>query len=261
MKKLKLSRGKVLTLALAVLLAVLCCAAGSGWAAATAPQRKFMLHFERIWPYYKVFYNGMINSLWITLASVIMGSILGTLLALLKISRIPPLSAFATVYTSVFRGTPLMVQLFLVYFATPQIFGYQILAFNAVVLSFGLNSAAYVSEILRGGIQSIDIGQREAAMALGVGYRPMMFDIVIPQAIRTVLPSLVNELIALLKDTSIVATIGMLDMMRAAQTAMNATYLAFEPFIVVAGMYYVLVMILATFAARLERRLHKSDRN
>ena len=130
-----------------------------------------------------------------------------------------------------------------------------------MVLTFGLNSAAYVSEILRGGIQSIDVGQHEAAMALGVPYRAMMFDIVIPQALRTVLPSLVNELIALLKDTSIVATIGMLDMMRAAQTAMNSTYLAFEPFIVVAGMYYVLVMIFTAVASRLERRLHKSDRN
>ncbi|OON89219.1 arginine ABC transporter permease [Pyramidobacter sp. C12-8] len=219
------------------------------------------MHFERIWPYYKVFYRGMINSLEVTFMSVIMGSVCGTVLALLKVSRLGPLSWFATAYTSVFRGTPLMVQLFLVYFATPQLFDYQIPAFNAVVLTFGLNSAAYVSEILRGGIQSIDVGQREAAMALGVPYRAMMFDIVIPQALRTVLPSLVNELIALLKDTSIVATIGMLDMMRAAQTAMNSTYLAFEPFIVVAGMYYVLVMIFTAVASRLERRLHKSDRN
>ncbi|WP_303296597.1 amino acid ABC transporter permease [Pyramidobacter piscolens] len=243
-------------LALAAVLAL----AGLAWAA-PAPARRCALHFERIWPYYKVFYRGMINSREVTFMSVIMGSVCGTVLALLKVSRLGPLSWFATAYTSVFRGTPLMVQLFLVYFATPQLFDYQIPAFNAVVLTFGLNSAAYVSEILRGGIQSIDVGQREAAMALGVPYRAMMFDIVIPQALRTVLPSLVNELIALLKDTSIVATIGMLDMMRAAQTAMNSTYLAFEPFIVVAGMYYVLVMIFTAVASRLERRLHKSDRN
>ena len=221
--------------------AVLLVWAGLAWAAPAVPARRFALHFERIWPYYKVFYNGMINSLEVTFMSVIMGSICGTVLALLKVSRLGPLSWFATAYTSVFRGTPLMVQLFLVYFATPQLFDYQIPAFNAVVLTFGLNSAAYVSEILRGGIQSIDVGQREAAMALGVPYRAMMF--------------------ALLKDTSIVATIGMLDMMRAAQTAMNSTYLAFEPFIVVAGMYYALVMIFTAVASRLERRLHKSDRN
>ena len=212
-----------------------------------AAARKFTLHFERILPFYKVFYNGMVNSLEITFMAVLMGAFFGTVLALLKVARLGPLSWLAAAYTSVFP--------------TPQLFGYKIPAMQAVVLTFGLNSAAYVSEILRGGIQSIDVGQREAALALGVGYRPMMFDIVIPQALRTVLPSLVNEFIALLKDTSIVATIGMLDMMRAAQTAMNTTYLAFEPFIVVAGMYYVLVMIFTLIASRLERRLHKSDRD
>ena len=254
------SRKRGIMLFLLAAAAVLAVVAGTAMAASTAPARKFVLHFERIWPFYKVFYNGLINSLQITFVSLIVGSIFGTLLALLKVSRIRPLIWLSTAYTSIFRGTPLMVQLFIVYFATPQLFNYQIPAFNAVIITFGLNSAAYISEILRGGIQSVDVGQREAAMALGVGYRQMMFDIVIPQALRTVLPSLVNEFIALLKDTSIVATIGMLDMMRAAQTAMNSTYLAFEPFIIVAGMYYVLVMIFAAFASRLERRLHKSDR-
>lgn len=230
-------------------------------AAATAPVREFQLHFERIFPFYKVFLNGLVNSLKITILSLIVGSLFGTILALFRVSRLGPLGWFAAVYTSLFRGTPLMVQLFIVYFATPQLTGYQIQALHAVVITFGLNSAAYVSEILRGGIQSVDVGQREAAMALGVPYRPMMFDIVIPQALRTVLPALVNEMIALLKDTSIVATIGMLDMMRAAQTAMNTTYLAFEPFIIVAGMYYVLVMLLAMCAKNLERRLRKSDRD
>lgn len=247
--------------ALLLVAAAVLAPAALAWAADTVPARKLVLHFERIWPFYKVFYNGMVNSLKITFVSVILGSLCGTVLALVKVARLGPLSWFSVAYTSLFRGTPLMVQLFIVYFATPQLFNYKIPAFNAVVITFALNSAAYISEILRGGIQSIDIGQREAAMALGVGYRPMMFDIVIPQALRTVLPSLVNELIALLKDTSIVATIGMLDMMRAAQTAMNSTYLAFEPFIIVAGMYYVLVMIFTTISSRLERRLHKSDRN
>ncbi len=241
-------------------LTVLVCAV-CACAAETAPAREFELHFDRIWPFYKLFYNGMLNSLKVTCLSLFVGSCCGTLLALLRVSRLGPLSWFAAVYTSIFRGTPLMVQLFIVYFATPQVFNYQIPAINAVVITFGLNSAAYISEVLRGGIQSIDIGQREAAMALGVPYRPMMFDIVIPQALKTVLPALVNELISLLKETSIVATIGMLDMMRAAQTAMNATYLAFEPFIVVAGMYYVLVMLLTIFARKLERRLRKSDRD
>ena len=166
--------------------------------------------FKILTKYGNFYAEGVRNTLIISLLAVCIGTILGALMALARMSRLRPLRWLATAYIEFFRGTPLMVQLFIVYFATPQVFGYQIPAMNAVVITFGLNSAAYISEVLRGGIQSIDIGQREAAMALGVPYRPMMFDIVIPQALKTVLPALVNELIALLKETSIVATIGML---------------------------------------------------
>ncbi len=231
--------------------------ATAAWADGAAGGLK--LDFGRILPFHMIFLEGAVNTLKVTFLSLIVGSALGTILALVKVARIRLLAPLATFYTSVFRGTPLLVQLFLVYFATPQLMNYQIPPINAVVITFGLNSAAYVSEILRGGIQSVDAGQREAALSLGVPYRTMMFDIVIPQALKTVLPALVNESIALLKESSLVATIGMLDMMRAAQTAMNATYLAFEPFIIVAVMYYVLVMILTFFADRLERRLRRSD--
>ncbi len=219
------------------------------------------LQFGRILPYKKVFLNGLSNTLKITAISLIGGTVLGVLLSIAKVSNIRILKLFAQFYTSIFRGTPLMVQLFLVYFATPQLTGYDIPPFIAAVVSFSLNSGAYISEILRGGIESIDSGQVEASLALGVGRRDTMFDIVIPQALRSVLPALVNEAIALLKDSSLVSTIGMLDMMRASQTAMNATYLAFEPFLVVAVMYYILVMFLNFVAKELERRLKKSDRS
>lgn len=219
------------------------------------------LHFGRVLEYKKLFVNGLVISLKFTLLSAVAGIVLGTVLALVKVSKIKPLQIFANVYTSVFRGTPLLVQLFLVYFATPQLIGYKIPTLNAAVITFGLNSAAYVSEILRGGIQSIDRGQYEAAMALGVPYYKMMKDIVIPQAVKVVLPGLVNEMIALLKESSLVSTIGVVDMMRASQTVMNVTYLAFEPFIIVALMYYILVMILTSFANVLEGRLRKNDRN
>lgn len=219
------------------------------------------LHFERALEYKKLFINGLIISLKFTVLSAIAGITLGTILALVKVSKIKCLQIFANIYTSVFRGTPLLVQLFLVYFATPQLIGYKIPTLHAAVITFGLNSAAYVSEILRGGIQSIDKGQYEAAMALGIPYYKMMKDIIIPQAVKVVLPGLVNEMIALLKESSLVSTIGVVDMMRASQTVMNVTYLAFEPFIIVALMYYVLVMILTSFANILEGRLRKNDRN
>lgn len=217
------------------------------------------LNFARLIPYKNVFINGLVNTLKITAFSLVGGTVLGVLLALAKVSNIKILKPFAQFYTSIFRGTPLMVQLFLVYFATPQLFNYDIPAFTAAVITYSLNSGAYVSEILRGGIESVSHGQTEAALALGVSRNATMFDIVIPQALRSVLPALVNEAIALLKDSSLVATIGMLDLMRASQTAMNATYLAFEPFLLVAIVYYVLVMFLTYIAKRLEVGMRKSD--
>lgn len=216
-------------------------------------------HFERIFPFYRVFLNGLASTLELTFFSLIGGFLLGILLSIIKVSRFHVLSLLARFYTSVFRGTPLLVQLFIVYFATPQLTGYKIPPVTAAVITFSLNSAAYVSEILRGGIQSVERGQSEAALALGVRKKDVMFDIIIPQALKTVLPALVNEGIALLKDSSLVSTIGMLDLMRAAQVSMNVTYLAFEPFILVALVYYILVMILNFVANKMERRLRRSD--
>ncbi|WP_445486875.1 amino acid ABC transporter permease [Niallia sp. 03133] len=218
------------------------------------------LEFERIVPFKKVFINGLVNTLKITFISLIGGLVLGILLAVIKVSKIKLLKLFAQFYTSVFRGTPLLVQVFIIYFATPQLTGYEIPAFHAAVIAFSLNAGAYISEILRGGIEAVDKGQMEAAMSLGVSKRDAMLDIIIPQAVKTVLPAMVNETISLLKESSLVSTIGMLDLMRSAQVAMNSTYLAFEPFIVVALIYYVLVMILNSFAGILERRLKRSDR-
>lgn len=217
------------------------------------------LHFEQIVPSIPLLLSGILVTLKFTILSTIAGFVWGTILALIKVSKIKPLAWFGIAYTSIFRGTPLLVQLFLVYFATPQIIGYSIPELQAAVITFGLNSAAYVSEILRGGILAVDKGQREAAMALGVPYNRMMFDIVIPQALKHILPALVNESIALLKDSSLVATIGVMDVLRGAQVIQNLTYLAFEPFIVAAVIYYVLVMILTAIANQLERRVRQSD--
>lgn len=130
---------------------------------------------------------------------------------------------------------------------------------QAGVLTFGLNSAAYISESIRGGILSVDKGQWEAAMALGVPKTKMMIDIIFPQAFKNILPSLVNESIALLKDSSLVTIIAVGDVMRWAQLVQTKTFRAFEPFIVAALVYYVLVMILTFIGNRLERRARVSD--
>ena len=123
-----------------------------------------------------------------------------------------------------------------------------------------MNSAAYISESMRGGINAIDRGQYEAAMALGVPYTPMMKDIILPQAIKSVLPSLVNEFIGLLKNTTLIASIGLVDLLRTGQLIQAATYRAFEPFFAIAVFYYLLVMILSYCGKLLERKVNKSDR-
>ena len=140
--------------------------------------------------------QGILVTLQFTAISAFFGFIWGTILSLFKISIFKPLVWFANAYTSIFRGTPLLLQIALVYYATPQLTGYDIPALLAGVITFTLNSGAYISETIRGGILAVDKGQREAALSLGVPYQPMMKDIILPQAIKNILPALVNESIA-----------------------------------------------------------------
>lgn len=219
------------------------------------------LNFAKIADYMPMYINGIQVTLKFTGLSLLFGFILGVLLAVGKVSNIKILNLFGTVYTSIFRGIPLLVQIFMVYFATPQLFGWQITALQAGVITFAFNSSAYISESLRGGIMGVDKGQREAAMALGVSYKSMMIDIVMPQALKHVLPALVNESINLLKESALVSTIGVVDTMRTSQLIMNKTYIAFEPLLISASIYYVFVMILTGISTLLERRLRRSDRD
>lgn len=218
-----------------------------------------MLDFTILTDYLPMLGQAILLTLEFTLLSTIVGYIWGVLLSLIKISKVKPLAWFAQFYTSIFRGTPLLVQLMLIYYATPQLLNYQITALQAGVLTFGLNSAAYISESIRGGILSVDKGQWEAAMSLGVPKHRLMIDIVFPQAFKNTLPSLVNESIALLKDSSMVSIIGVADTMRWASLIQAKTFRAFEAFIVAAVVYYILVMALTTLGRYLERRVRVSD--
>ena len=218
-----------------------------------------MLDFTILTDYLPMLGNAIILTLEFTLLSTIVGFLWGIVLSLIKISKVKPLVLFAQFYTSIFRGTPLLVQLMLIYYATPQLLNYQITALQAGVLTFGLNSAAYISESIRGGILSVDKGQWEAAMSLGVPKYRLLLDIVFPQAFKNTLPSLVNESIALLKDSSMVSIIGVADTMRWASFIQAKTFRAFEAFIVAALVYYVLVMALTTLGHYLERKVRVSD--
>ena len=214
------------------------------------------MNFSVVEPYASMFWGGLAVTLEVTGAALVLAFALGAVIAVLKVLPCRPLRLLLDFYTSVFRGIPLIVLLFIAYFATPQLTGFKISMFAASVLTLGLNGSATVSETLRGGIEGVDAGQYDASRALALPYTTMMARIIIPQALRSVAPALVNEVITVLKSSSLVATIGLMDMMRAAQSVQALTYRAFEPFIVVAIIYYVIVMCLTAVARGLEKRLH-----
>ncbi|CBN58018.1 Polar amino acid ABC transporter, inner membrane subunit [Kamptonema sp. PCC 6506] len=220
---------------------------------------KFGLDFGKILPNLPFILGGIWVTLTFTLLSAFLGFIWGIVLSLFKISTIKPLSLFANGYTSIFRGTPLILQLTLVYFATPQLTGYNISALQAGVITFFLNSGAYISETIRAGIQAVDKGQKEAAESLGVPYKLMMGDIILPQALKNILPALVNESIALLKDSALVSVIGVEDLLRRATIVGAEKYIYFEPLIFVGIIYYLMVLSLTWGANVLERRLQSSS--
>lgn len=214
------------------------------------------MNFSVVKPYASMFWGGLAVTLEVTGAALVLAFALGAVIAVLKVLPCRPLRLLLDFYTSIFRGIPLIVLLFIAYFATPQLTGFKISMFAASVLTLGLNGSATVSETLRGGIEGVDAGQYDASRALALPYTTMMARIIIPQALRSVAPALVNEVITVLKSSSLVATIGLMDMMRAAQSIQALTYRAFEPFIVVAVIYYVIVMCLTAVARVLEKRLH-----
>ncbi|GAB6429841.1 MULTISPECIES: amino acid ABC transporter permease [Bacillus] len=217
------------------------------------------LDFSAITPSIPYILKGLEVTLKIVAVSALVGFILGTLLALCKIARIRVLNIAADFYTSIFRGTPLVLQLMIIYFGVPQIIGYEIPAFVAAVLAFSLNSGAYMSEVIRAGIQAVDKGQTEAAMALGIPYGKMMRNIIFPQALKNILPALVNEFATLTKESAVVTVIGATDLMRRAYIVGGETFKYLEPLLFVGLIYYMLVIILTLVGKAIEGRMKKSD--
>ena len=212
--------------------------------------------------------NGVGTTLLVTAIALALGIVLGSVVALVRVAhdqqrpgrKNPVLGFFnavCQVYTTIIRGTPMMVQLLImsmVIFANSRNFT------MVGALALGINSGAYVSEIIRGGLMAVDPGQMEAGRSLGLNYMTTMVVIIIPQAIRAVLPALGNEFIILLKDTSLITTIGGKELLYAAQGIMNRTYEAMFPLLGVALIYLVLVMLFSKLLGVLERRLRQSDR-
>ncbi|MFV0635545.1 amino acid ABC transporter permease [Mitsuokella sp.] len=197
----------------------------------------------------------------ITALSVALGVVIGLFVGIARISSIRILRIFAAIYVDFFRGTPLLVQIFLVYFALPVITGQRVDPFVAAIGSCGINSGAYVAEIFRAGIQSIDKGQMEAGRSLGMTWGQTMRYIIVPQAFKRVIPPLGNEFIALLKDSSLVSVIGFEELTRRGQLIIAKTYGSLEIWLSVAVIYLAMTLTISQFVAYLERRYKTDDRH
>lgn len=208
--------------------------------------------------YGSFYWIGIKYTLILSVLSLFFGFFLGTLLALTRLSKHKVLSYLATAYIEFFRGTPLMVQLYMVYFGSFIVFGLDMNRFISGLIAVSLNSAAYVAEIIRSGINSVDKGQKEAGLSLGLKESQVMRHIILPQAFKNVLPALGNELVTLIKETSIASTIGVTELMYNADKVNVASY-DFRALVVAAGIYFLITFTMSKSLGGLERRLAGND--
>ena len=230
---------------------------------------KINIDFTKLIPWTNVFIQGTIVTIVLSLVTVVLGSIFGLTAAMMKQSRYKPLRLLADLYTQLIRGTPMLVQLLIWLYALPQI-GIKFPAlpflgnvygsreFITAVIALSINSGAYVCELLRGGLQSIDKGQMEAGLSLGLSRRQTMQKIIVPQAIKVILPGLGNEFITMIKESAIVSTVGIFDVTYSSNIIKASTYSTFEPLIVVAMIYLFLTLITTKLMGLMERKL-KTD--
>ena len=215
---------------------------------------------------YEKVLEGLKNTLIIAIAGLIIGIIVGILIATVRVvpkyKRLPRvLNGICSFYVGLFRGTPMVVQLLVCYYVLLPILGIKMSGVEVSVLVFGLNSGAYISEIMRGGIMSVDGGQMEAGRAMGLSFATTMRMIVIPQAIKNIIPTLGNEFIALIKETSVVSFVGASDLYVAFNYIGSNSYEFMVPYLVMAVTYIAIVMLISLGIKLIERRLRKSDRS
>ena len=217
--------------------------------------------FDLIFRSLPLLLTGAVVTLQITIISVGMGFIIGMFVGMARLARLWPVRIAAAVYVDFIRGTPLLVQIFIIYFALPLITGRRIDPFIAAITACSINSGAYVAEIFRAGIQSIDKGQMEAGRSLGMSWGQTMRYIVLPQAFKRIVPPLGNEFIAMLKDSSLVSVIGFEELTRRGQLIIARTYGSFEIWSSVALIYLVMTLTISRLVDFLERRLKTDDRH
>ena len=209
--------------------------------------------------------QGLQNTLLIAISGLIIGIMIGTLIATVRVfpkyKRLPRvLNSICSFYVALFRGTPMVVQLLVFYYVLLPLLGVHMTVVQVAMAVFGLNSGAYISEIMRSGIQSVDSGQLEAGRAVGLGFGVSMCKIVIPQAVKNILPTLGNEFITLIKETSVVSFVGAADLYVAFSYIGSNSYEFMVPYLVMAMIYILLVLVISLLVKLMERSLKKSDR-
>ncbi len=209
--------------------------------------------------YGMMFVKGTGVTLYMAFLTVLFGAILGSLICLARRSRFAPLRWVAAAYVEVIRGTPMLLQITLSYLVLPDLLNMDIQPLYCVILALILNSAAYVSEIIRAGIQAVDVGQAEAARSLGLSSTMTMREIILPQAIKNILPALCNEFIMIVKDSSLGSTFFVGELMTVQATIKGALYLTLEPLMIVAMIYFCLTFTLSKGVVLLERRMSRGD--
>ena len=215
--------------------------------------------------YKRVLYEGLTNTLIIAVSGLLIGIVIGTVIAAVKVMpkyKLMPrvLDGICSVYVGFFRGTPIVVQLLLAYYVICPLIGVKLGSLNTCVIVFGLNSGAYVSEMMRAGIQSVDYGQMEAGRALGMSYFATMMKIIVPQAVKNILPTLGNEFIALIKDTSVASFVAAVDLYKVFTEIGTSNYEYLVPYLAMALIYIILVLLITLLFKIIEKYMRRSDR-
>ena len=209
------------------------------------------MSFDFVGPYLPTFMKSTLTTIEISFIALFFGFIIGLILCLAKMSKNGIFKALSTIYIEVIRDTPLLVQLSIIYYGLPH--------FIAGAFALSINSGAYVAEIMRSGIQSVDKGQMEASRSLGLSYWATMRHVIVPQAVKNILPSLANEFVSLVKESAILSFIGVIDIMFTANTVKNATYDSFGPYLFAAAIYFVLTFTLSKLVGLLEKKMAASN--
>ncbi|ORB66676.1 amino acid ABC transporter substrate-binding protein/permease [Mycolicibacterium tusciae] len=201
--------------------------------------------------------EGLKMTVILTIISIACALVLGVIFGLMRVSRSIWLRAIGTTFVDIFRGTPLLVQAFFIYFGIPAALGFEMSAFTAGIITLSLNAGAYMTEIVRGGILSVDKGQMEASRSLGVGYLPTMRKVILPQAVRTMIPSYINQFVITLKDTSILSVIGIAELTQTGRIIIARNFQSFQMWLIIGIVYFIVIMALTKLSDRVEKRINK----